>query len=249
MTKAIRVQLFQQMSNYRKPSSFTVRESFPLPPYSSVIGMIHAACGFNTYHPMKISIQGSSASEVSDCMTMYSFGIKYDPSRHQYKVKNENGEYDGITRGMKYAHLLTDVNLIIHILPDSEADYGQIFYGLQFPQNFISLGRHEDIVRIDEVAEVQLDKMDSDDDYASYSTKFSSYLPTHYYKDEDNAREGIVGTIYMLPKIFEVTKKGRQWKEVVSARLLPEGVEIISHVMEHENVFYDTDCKLPVFFA
>lgn len=249
MAKAIRVQLFQQMSNYRKPSSFTVRESFPLPPYSSVIGMIHTACGFEAYHPMQISIQGSSAGEVSDCMTMYSFGIKYDPGRHQYKVKNENGEYDGITRGMKYAHLLTDVYLVIHILPDRDEDYEQIVHGLQYPQNFISLGRHEDIVRIDEVTEVELGRMDPEDDYVVYNTKFSSYLPTAYYDEDDNTREGIEGTIYMIPKIFEITKKGRQWKKVVSARLLPEGMEIINRVMEHENVFYDAAYKLPVFFA
>jgi len=237
------------MPNYRKPSSFTVRESFPLPPYSSVIGMIHAACNFKEYCPMKISIQGSSASEVSDCMTMYSFGIKYDSDRHQLKVKNQNGGYDGITRGMKYAHLLTDVNLVIHILPEEENNLECICHGLFEPQEFISLGRREDIARIDEVAVVELEKMDSEDDSILYTTPFSIYLPTNYYTEEDNTREGMVGTIYKLPKIFKVTKKGRQWEEVVSARLLPENKEILDSVMEHDNVFYDVEGKLPVFLA
>ena len=45
MEKAIRLQCFQNLVNYRKPSSFIIKETFPLPPYSTVLGMIHAACG------------------------------------------------------------------------------------------------------------------------------------------------------------------------------------------------------------
>src|ERR1035437_3519376 len=109
MLKAIRIKLWQQMPNYRKPASFLVRESYPLPPYSSVIGMVHLACDFTEYHAMNVSIQGSYASEVSDLATMYNFGIKYDETRHQGKVLNEAGGYDGINKGVKPAHLLTDV--------------------------------------------------------------------------------------------------------------------------------------------
>ena len=101
MLKAIRVELEQQLPNYRKPASFLVKESFPLPPYSTVIGMIHTACGFTEYHPMRISIQGNYASDVSDLAVLYNFGIKYDATRHQYKVLNEEGIYDGINRGVR----------------------------------------------------------------------------------------------------------------------------------------------------
>lgn len=94
MLKAIRVELEQQLPNYRKPASFLVKESFPLPPYSTVIGMIHTACGFTEYHPMRISIQGNYASDVSDLAVLYNFGSKYnekEANRHQYKVLNEEG--------------------------------------------------------------------------------------------------------------------------------------------------------------
>ena len=52
MEKAIRLQCFQNLVNYRKPSSFIIKETFPLPPYSTVLGMIHAACGYTEFHPM-----------------------------------------------------------------------------------------------------------------------------------------------------------------------------------------------------
>lgn len=241
------------MPNYRKPSSFTVKESFPLPPYSSVIGMIHSACDFKEYHPMKISIQGKSASETSDGATMYTFGIKYDATRHQLKVDAGNGKEDGITRAMKYSHLLTDVELCIHILPENEEDIEKILNGLQYPQEYISLGRREDIARVDEVALTELERIDEDPDYEydEFSSEYSAYLPTSYISEFDMSSSEIAGTIYKLPKIFEITKKGRRWKEVVSARFLPPNKSVVNSVAENENVFLDktTEKPIPVFFA
>lgn len=49
MERAIRVQCYQTLANYRKPSSFIIKETYPLPPYSTVLGMIHAICGFTDY--------------------------------------------------------------------------------------------------------------------------------------------------------------------------------------------------------
>lgn len=50
MHRAIRLDCFQNLVNYRKPSSFIIKETYPLPPYSTVSGMIHATCGFKEYH-------------------------------------------------------------------------------------------------------------------------------------------------------------------------------------------------------
>ena len=79
MEKAIRLQCFQNLVNYRKPSSFIIKETFPLPPYSTVLGMIHAACGYTEFHPMKLCIQGTNCGTVSELYTRYSFssGAKY----------------------------------------------------------------------------------------------------------------------------------------------------------------------------
>ena len=247
MPEAIRLKLYQQLPNYRKPSSFTVKESYPMPPYSSVIGMIHFACGFTQYHDMKISIQGKYASEISDGATMYSFGIKYDPSRHQLKVDNGKGEYDGVTRAFKYSHLLTDVELCIHIMPKDKEDLETIFNGLKYPEDYISLGRREDIVRVDDVSIINLEEMDTD--YEEYYSRYSAYLPTDYISEMDLTLKDVTGTIYKLPKVFEITKKGRRWKEIVSAMYLPADKTIADSVAENENVFFDSEEKVPVFFA
>ena len=63
--KAIKLKLYQNLVNYKKPTSFQLKETYPLPPYSTVIGMIHYACDFDEYKDMNVSIQGSYYSKVN----------------------------------------------------------------------------------------------------------------------------------------------------------------------------------------
>lgn len=56
--RAIRLELFQREAHYRKEETMDNKMTYPLPPPSTVIGALHAACGYQSYHPMDISIQG-----------------------------------------------------------------------------------------------------------------------------------------------------------------------------------------------
>jgi len=88
--KAIKITARQTLASYRKPSSMQIKESYPLPPYSTVIGMIHTACGFQEYVDMSISIQGSYYSKVNELYTRYEFkpGFMIKPDiLLKYKVK------------------------------------------------------------------------------------------------------------------------------------------------------------------
>lgn len=226
MLKAIRVELEQQLPNYRKPASFLVKESFPLPPYSTVIGMIHTACGFTEYHAMKISIQGSYASDVSDLAVLYNFGIKYDPTRHQYKVLNQEGEYDGINRGVRNIHLLSDMKMVLHITSE-EDELDEILKGLQYPKRFLSIGRHEDIINITKISVVTLEIYDRDK-YEEAEADYNLYVPVECVK----GKEPLIGTIYRLTKEFEINPKTkyREWKKIVKAYYAaPEHVKFLKN--------------------
>lgn len=56
--EAIRLVLHQNSANYREPESYENRRTYPLPPFSTVIGAIHKACGYVDTHNMDVSIQG-----------------------------------------------------------------------------------------------------------------------------------------------------------------------------------------------
>ena len=147
MEKAIRVECFQNLVNYRKPSSFIIKESYPLPPYSTVLGMIHTACGYpkGEFHPMKISVQGKNAGSVSELYTRYSFSFdtKYESARHQICIREKNRDY-GAFKGVAHVELICRNEMILHIVP-AEEDFDTVFRSLQNPPVYLALGRHEDI--------------------------------------------------------------------------------------------------------
>lgn len=60
--KAIRLHIRQTRANYRREETVNCRMTYPLPPYSTIIGAVHNACGYGEYHPMQVSIQGKYTS-------------------------------------------------------------------------------------------------------------------------------------------------------------------------------------------
>lgn len=60
--KILRIKLRQKQASYAKAETVTNTTTYPLPPYSTIIGAIHNACGYTSYHPMDISVQGKYGS-------------------------------------------------------------------------------------------------------------------------------------------------------------------------------------------
>lgn len=210
--RAIRIECFQNMANYRKPTSFTIKESYPLPPYSTVIGMIHSACSFKTYHPMKISVQGTNTGSIFEMYTRYTFakGVTYEEGRHNLKIK-DNKDY-GAFRGIGYVELILNNKMILHIIPENPEEIAVITDGLKYPEKYVSLGRYEDLLDITNIEEVELKKLDET------TCKNEIYVPVKNiveYPDDDFEihMDNLDATVYILNKEFEITKKsGRRWK-------------------------------------
>lgn len=226
MERAIRVECFQNLVNYRKPSSFIIKESYPLPPYSTVLGMIHTICGYSKLHSMKISIQGKNMGSVSELYTRYSFNFDttYDATRHQFYFQKENKCY-GAFKGIAHVELICNNKLILHIVP-SESDFDTVYQSLQNPLVYPALGRHEDILDIKKVEIVEL----REEEEAIANNDI--YIPVNSTIDI----QSMSVTIYTLTKEYEITKQGlRRWKVdggKVKAYYFPHGESV-------ENVLVD----------
>lgn len=204
MERAIRVECFQNLVNYRKPSSFIIKESYPLPPYSTVLGMIHTACGYpkGEFHPMKISIQGKNAGSVSELYTRYSFSFdtKFESGRHQICIRDGNKDY-GVFKGIAHVELLCCNEMVFHIVP-MEEDFEKVYYSLLRPLVYLALGRHEDILDIRKVEVVELHEEEN------VIAQNDIYIPVD---SVDLGNRSV--TIYTLTREYEITKQGqRRWK-------------------------------------
>lgn len=222
MNEVIRLECSQQLANYRKPTSFQIKESYPLPPYSTVIGMIHAVCGFTEYHPMEISVQGGYHSAVSELYTKYAFGIAYAPDRHQAFVTN-GAKKDGINIGPGYIELLTDIRLIIHIRPDNAADLPVVERGLLYPRIYPSLGRHEDLLSIKSVSVVEIEECDE------VTLKHDAYVPM---RNLHRRMMDQIGSVYRVNKRFSIDRRTglRRWQFALAGGEPQSGKVVVAHV-------------------
>lgn len=89
--EVLRIILTQSSANYKKEETVLNKMTYPLPPFSTIIGALHSACGYTDYHPMDISIQGRYESMHKEPYTDYCFlNSIMDDRGILVKMKNQN---------------------------------------------------------------------------------------------------------------------------------------------------------------
>ena len=242
--KAIRVKLCQELVNYKVPTSFQLKETYPLPPYSSVIGMVHNLCRYEEYKDMRVSIQGKYNSKVNDLYTRYEFKpeMRYDKERHQLKVCGY-----GICKGVATAELLSEIELLIHIIPQNQALNEEIQEAFIFPYEFPFLGRREDLATIREVKIVDVYEKNLEQDI-ELQNNYTAYIPKTMLENNSITLTGeksikIRGTRYKLNKNYKKMNFGTENKPKILRKW--EKVEVIYSskivAVEDEKILIDED--------
>lgn len=199
--QALKIKLFQETASYTKPFAFKVGETYPLPPYSTVIGFLHRVLEATEYHDMKVSVQGTYEDKFVDL-------------RQSYLYKSSK-----ITQSPLNQHLLYGVNLILHVSAE-EKILQELYQRLLFCQEFLSLGRKEDLVRIDDVG---LETLQVDDDIIDdLKLKHDIYIPVNQLDYLNLYKKGIR---YRLHTRYQLIKDMRIW-EHVDVAYFSEGSEL-----------------------
>ena len=199
--KVLKLELFQEAACYKKPFTFKVGETYPLPPYSTVKGMLHRILDAQEFIPMQISIQGDYESKFVDYQSMY------------FQKDKET------TKMPLNMHLLHNVELIIHVKAEDEV-IDNIVEGIKNSDEYLSLGRREDLVRIDGVKFVELTEH-TPNLMQSYVIKRPIYVP----KDAIDSEE-LSGINYRLNWKYKIIEGLRQW-EKIDTKYVEKGAEII----------------------
>ena len=234
--KAIKLKLYQNMVNYKVPTSFQLKESYPLPPYSTVIGMVHSLCDFKEYKPMKISISGNYFSKVNNLYT-----------RHEFNNS------DNVIKGPATIELLVDVNLTIHIIPEDQSEefLNMIFEAFKYPREYPSLGRREDIVLIKDVKIVDVEKKKLEKDLSNGEDNFA-YIPVNFIQEklvnygDKKSGMNIYGTRYELTKNYTSDNIGTEDKPQMIRFWKKEEVIYSSNIkgFKRREVPVDTDNEI-----
>lgn len=212
--KILKIKLFQETACYKKPFSFKVAETYPLPPYSTVIGMLHKILGAQNgeYFDMNISVQGDYESIFSNYQNL-----------RKYKSEKE------VTSMPMNVQQLLNINIIIHIQAEDEI-IDKLYYNIINGQETFTLGRNEDLVRIDEIKFITDIKKIT----GTYFNK-SAYVNKEKYSE-------VTGINYRLNTVYKIENELRKWEKVDVVY-----VEKNSNVVI-EDVLLDEDEDLVLFY-
>lgn len=222
--KALRLDLFQETACYRKPFAIKISETYPLPPYSTINGLLHRILDAKEYIPIRISIQGDYESLVNEYQTTY------------FYKKNT------VTKMTMNQHLLLNVRLIVHISAENSV-LDELYNRIRNLEEFLSLGRREDLLRIDDIQFVELNEYEIDSDAEDdeededipkkekYNLKHSIYIPKTYDVEFD-------GISYRLNNYYKSTRD--KW-EKIDVKFIQKGANFDSYNIlldEKEDVVY-----------
>ena len=185
--KILKLKLFQETACYKKPFAFKVAETYPLPPFSTVIGMFHKILDAKSgeYFPMNISIQGNYESIFSNYQTLRMF------------------KGNKVTSMPRNVHLLLNVELVIHVQAE-DSIINQIYDNIVNGKETFTLGRNEDLVRVDEIKFVN-----QVTNGTGFVNKYNAFIPKYIYEEED-----IQGINYRLNTTYVIENNLRKWDKV-----------------------------------
>ncbi len=209
--KILKLKLFQETACYKKPFAFKVAETYPLPPYSTIIGMFHKILEAREgeYFPMNISVQGEYESIFSNYQNL-----------RMFKGKDE------VTAMPRNVHQLLNVKLIIHIKAEDET-IDKIYNNIVNKGITFTLGRNEDIVRVDEVKIIEEPNLVEE----KLITRYNAYIPTYMSKD-------LHGINYRLNSTYVIKNDLRKWEKIDVVYVERHTNEGLDSVLEDEDEDY-----------
>lgn len=213
--KILKLNLFQETACYKKPFAYKVAETYPLPPYSTVIGMLHKILQAKAgeYFPMNISIQGEFESIFSNYQTLRMFKGK-----------------DVVTAMPRNVHQLLNINLVIHIeAADDVID--KIYNNILMGKETFTLGRNEDLVRVDGIKILKEVKPVTETNLENHN----AYVP----KDKTNN-----GINYRLNTVYKIDENDlRRWEKTDVKYIEKDSNETVQDVLEDEDGDLVIFCK------
>lgn len=217
--RVLKLNIFQESACYKKPFSFKAAETYPLPPYSTIKGLLHKVIDADDYCSMRISVQGNYESKFNNFQTTYF-----------YKSTD-------ITTMPMNVHQLFNINLIIHVSAKDEL-LESIYNGFRNLNEAISVGRREDLARIDNIEFIWVKQIDlDDDDNGAILIKNPIYIP----KDQIYGR--LHGVNFRLNNWYEKINDMRNWHKTDvlyanSDQQIEEGLIFVEENNPEELMFF-----------
>jgi CRISPR-associated protein Cas5t len=186
--KIIRLKAFQEKASYRVAYSFENIETYPLPPYSTVLGFIHNILqAKETIEGINLSIQGRYEGLVKNYVRFHKFESK----------KTEGKPYPVVVAE------LFNIELVVHIKMPNEELHRVLFESFKNPSFYPYLGRPEDLILKMQVEEIEDTQKEVED------LLYDTYIPR-----DIAAKLELDGIFYSLDAYYKKINNRRVFEKI-----------------------------------
>ncbi|WP_340694851.1 type I-B CRISPR-associated protein Cas5b [Hydrogenobacter thermophilus] len=262
--KVLKIKIYQPQAHYRMPFTYQRRHTYPIPPYSTVIGLLCNLLGIrnNTgdgepnddnylkLKNIKISIAGTFESKTTEYIWFRNLSKENHVSRFgSYANRYVGGHIEHIGGQMPApTDILNDVRLWIYLYHEEENFLEKIKNSFENPNDRISvlhLGRAEDWIVIEDLKFVELKYRETGGDFKKFFwIPEDLYLP--YTENKWNEQyQKIEGIAYRITTFYELQDGIRNF-DYVEVKLNSGEV---SFCESNSGVLLDEEENSPVFLA
>lgn len=187
----LKIKAFQPFACYRKPFSYGFWDTFPLPPFSTILGWVHWVLGESDRQeklPINIGVAGQFETITYDLQTL----IKFDRKRGKEGEIVLEDFNKALSNTPTYVANVTNIHHRIYLKMEDE--YMERFADQAMQINFPSLGRYEDLMRIDSIDFITPEFIEIGGLDEPISVDYGIYL-----RPETTKSTGIKGSNFKLP--------------------------------------------------
>ncbi len=217
----LRIKIYQPNAHYRLPFAYQRRHTYPLPPYSTVIGFLINVLGIinqnddlykNGIRKLKISLAGRFDAKVTEMIWFRNLSKKAHLGRFGYIQNRENNghiEHPG-GQSQMWIDVLNDVRLLLYLGHENIEILNEIKNALENPVNrleVLHIGRAEDWIVLEEKPKILEEK---DLEYIRHGGNFKHFfwIPDTFYILENGWKQMnnsyFEGLLYNLPTFSKI---------------------------------------------
>jgi len=261
----LRLRIYQPQAHYRVPFTYQRRHTYPIPPYSTVIGFLCNVLGiddqekdeFKQIRKIKISIAGRFESKTTEYVWFRNLAKSAHVERFGTVENRSIGGHIEHIGGQSPVSIdiLNDVRLVIHLAHEDKQFLETLRSSLEDPVRrleILHLGRAEDWIVLEELSEVlellqfSVERVDANFEHFFWVPE-KIFLPVSGDGAVDfNQFEGLR---YRLPTFWTVenytatrNRHGRRIFEYITAKL-SDGL------FTRKRFLFDGEGMLPIFLA
>lgn len=262
--KLLRIKIYQPQAHYRIPFAYQRRHTYPLPPYSTVIGFLINALGIfnqedelykNGIKHLKISIAGRFESKITEYIWFRNLSKEKHIQRFSYVENRElNGHVEHIGgQSPMSIDVLNDMHVLIYLFHPEQKYLEQIKDEISNPNHrleVLHLGRAEDwIVLEEEPMYLDSDRLEHKRWDADYNHFF--WVPKKAFTIDSHKTDyyNIDGLLYNLPTFCEIENYQNTFNRHGVRRFEYMRTKLNDGKIKETELLLDKELNLPIFLG